>query len=387
MELATTLGPRDNQVGERPDARRFRAPGRINIIGEHTDYNDGFVLPVNSSLYTTVTATPRADRVIRVVTRTLDENGEFRLGAYKRDEAPQWLSYVIGVAAELDAAGAPLTGADLDIESNIPIGGGLSSSASLEVAVAHALTGLAGTVVECRELAEACQRAEIGFAGVNCGIMDQYSVACGEPGKAMLLDCRSLQATSVELPREVSLVVIDSGVTHQLPESGYNNRADECAAAVRSLRKSGADVRSLRDASLDDLAAHKKALGDLLYRRTRHVVTENARTLDAFAALGDGDIDRLGALVDSSHASLRDDYAVSCDGIEALVDLASRCEGVKGSRMVGGGFGGCVLAIVKKPATGMVVEKIRSDYGKLIGQTPWVHVVAPAEVAGEIESR
>lgn len=366
--------------------RRFRAPGRINIIGEHTDYNDGFVLPVNTSLYTTVVATPRDDGIIRVITRTLDEVGDFRLGTYRCDGSPQWLTYIIGVAAELDAAGAPLTGADLDIDSNIPIGGGLSSSASLELAVAHALTALAGVVVDCKALAEASRRAEIEFAGVNCGIMDQYSVACGEPGKAMLLDCRSLQAKSVELPLGLSLIVIDSGVAHQLPESGYNDRADECAAAVRSLRRSGADVNSLRDASLDDLEAHRKSLGDLLYRRARHVVNENARTLDAYAALGECDIDQLGALVDGSHASLRDDYEVSCDGIEALVELTSRSEGVKGSRMVGGGFGGCVLTIVESSATGMVVERIRTDYGKLIGREPWIHVVAPADAAGEIRN-
>lgn len=386
MELAITLGRQVNQAGNRSDTRQFRAPGRINIIGEHTDYNDGYVLPVNTSLYTTVAATPRDDGMIKVTTRTLDEVGDFRLGAYRRDGSPQWLSYIIGVAAELDAAGAPLTGADLEIDSSIPIGGGLSSSASLELAVAHALTGLAGVDLECKALAAACQRAEIGFAGVNCGIMDQYSVACGESGKAMLLDCRSLDAKSVELPREVSLVVIDSGVAHQLPASGYNNRADDCAAAVRSMRNSGADVSSLRDASLDDLEAHKKVLGDLLYRRARHVVTENARTLDAYAALEAGDIDRLGALVDGSHASLRDDYEVSCDRIEALVELTSRCDGVKGSRMVGGGFGGCVLAIVENPATDMVIEKIRTDYGKSIGRTPWLHVVAAADAAGEIRN-
>jgi len=387
MELAITLGTQENQVGNGPVTRLFRSPGRINIIGEHTDYNDGFVLPVNTSLYTTVAATPREDAAIRVMTRTIDEAGEFRLGAYRRDNSPQWLTYVMGVAAELDAAGVSLTGADLDIDSSIPIGGGLSSSASLELAVARALTGLAGVAIECEELARVCQRAEIGFAGVNCGIMDQYSVACGEPGKAMLLDCRSLRTKFVELPQEASLVVIDSGVKHQLPESGYNDRADECAAAVRSLRTSGASVRSLRDVSLDDLEANKEALGDLLYRRARHVVTENSRTLDAFTALGDGNVDWLGALIDSSHASLRDDYEVSCDGIEDLVELTSRCEGVKGSRMVGGGFGGCVLAIVEKPATDMVVDKIRTDYRKVIGHTPWVHVVTPAESAGEISSQ
>jgi len=387
MELAITLGPQEDQVDDGPDTRLFRSPGRINVIGEHTDYNDGFVLPVNTSLYTTVAATPREDALIRVMTRTIDEAGEFHLGAYRRNDSPQWLTYVIGVAAELDAAGAPLTGADLDIDSTIPIGGGLSSSASLELAVARALTGLAGVDIGCEELARACQRAEIEFAGVNCGIMDQYSVACGRPGKAMLLDCRSLRPRFVELPEEVSLVVIDSDVTHQLPESGYNNRADECIAAIRSLRNSGADVRSLRDVSLDDLEAHKDELGDLLYRRARHVVTENSRTLDAFAALGDSDVDRLGALVDSSHASLRDDYEVSCDGIEALVELTSRCEGVKGCRMVGGGFGGCVLAIIDKPATDAVVDKIGTDYGKVIGRAPWVHVVTPAESAQEISSR
>jgi len=366
-------------------ARHFRAPGRINIIGEHTDYNDGFVLPTNTALFTNIVATPRDDSLIRVVTHSLDEQGEFRIDGFAIDGSPQWLNYVQGVAAELMTAGAPLIGADLVIDSDIPIGGGLSSSASLELAVARALTALAGIEIDARILANACQQAEINFAGVSCGIMDQYSVACGQPGAAMLLDCKSLQTQFARLPENMSLVVTDSGVEHRHPDSGYNDRADESRAVVHALQKSGANIRSLRDVSLDILEAEKRELGDRLFRRARHVVTENERTLAAFVALQEGDFGKVGSLVRGSHASLRDDYEVSCDGIEVLVDLVSRCEGVAGSRMVGGGFGGCVLSVVEKTATDSVVERIRTEYGKVLGSTPWVHVVAPAEAAREID--
>lgn len=380
--MSSQTGAKGNAIDAGP--RHFRAPGRINIIGEHTDYNDGLVLPINTALYTTVTASPRSDSLIRVVTRTLVDDGEFHIDARPDNSAPSWLAYVQGVALSLEAAGVKIVGANLDIDSDIPLGGGLSSSASLELAVARAMVALADVELSPAELAHACQRAEIDFARVNCGIMDQFSVACGKSGTAMLLDCRNLRTEFAALPADMSLIVTDSNVVHQHPASGYNDRATECVMAVRALRESGCRIETLRDVTLDMLNSHRRQLGDLLFRRARHVVTENARTLDAFAALNADDIAGLGALVSSSHASLRDDFEVSCDGIEILINVVSQCEGIAGSRMVGGGFGGCVLSVVDKVTTETVVEKIQTDYGKVIGRTPWVHVVTPAEAAHEV---
>jgi len=378
-------GSQNNENAAPPVTRHFRAPGRINIIGEHTDYNDGFVLPTNTALYTTVSVVGRADDYISATSETLRDRGQFRLGDNKGSTMPQWLTYIAGVAAELEKAGVSLSGATLDIDSDLPIGGGLSSSASLELATARALMALAGADLDIDTLAKVCQRAETHHAGVYCGIMDQYSVAGGKPGAAMLLDCRSLETEFVALPDTLSMVVTDSGVKHQHPESGYNDRAAECMKAVSLLQQADSGVRALRDVATDQLDAEKSRLGNVLYRRARHVVSENKRTLAAYAALAEGDLITLGALVRASHDSLRDNYDVSCEGIETLIELTAGCDGVIGSRMVGGGFGGCVLSIVEKKATESVVKRIRTDYGKIIGCEPWIHVVSAADAAGEYE--
>jgi len=378
-------GSQNNENAAPPVTRHFRAPGRINIIGEHTDYNDGFVLPTNTALYTTVSVVGRADDYISATSETLRDRGQFRLGDNKSSTMPQWLTYIAGVAAELEKAGVSLSGATLDIDSDLPIGGGLSSSASLELATARALMALAGADLDIDTLAKVCQRAETHHAGVYCGIMDQYSVAGGKPGAAMLLDCRSLETEFVALPDTLSMVVTDSGVKHQHPESGYNDRAAECMKAVSLLQQADSGVRALRDVATDQLDAEKSRLGNVLYRRARHVVSENKRTLAAYAALAEGDLITLGALVRASHDSLRDNYDVSCEGIETLIELTAGCDGVIGSRMIGGGFGGCVLSIVEKKATESVVKRIRTDYGKIIGCEPWIHVVSAADAAGEYE--
>ncbi|MDG2374958.1 MAG: galactokinase [Woeseiaceae bacterium] len=378
-------GSHNNENAASAVTRHFRAPGRINIIGEHTDYNDGFVLPTNTALYTTVSAVGRADYCISATSEALRDRGKFRLGNNKLSTMPQWLTYIAGVAAELEKEGVPLTGAALDIDGDLPIGGGLSSSASLELATARAFMALAGVDLDIDTLATVCQLAEIHHAGVNCGIMDQYSVAGGKPGAAMLLDCRSLETKFVALPDTLSMVVTDSGVKHQHPESGYNDRAAECMKAVSLLQQANSGVRALRDVNTDQLDAEKSRLGNVLYRRARHVVSENTRTLAAYSALAEGDVIALGALVRASHDSLRDDYDVSCKSIEMLIELTAGCDGVIGSRMVGGGFGGCVLSIVEKKATESVVKRIRTDYGNIIGCEPWVHVVSAAGAAGEFE--
>lgn len=359
-----------------------RAPGRVNIIGEHTDYNDGLVLPTTTALYTTVDAARRSDRMIHADSTNVQDTQNFYLDNIQPVESPGWIDYIKGVAAELQAAGIDLHGADLEISSDIPLGGGLSSSASLELAVATALLGISSATLPQTEVAKLCRRAENRYAGVSCGIMDQYVIACCDSNMAMLLDCRNLAVDQVAIPDSVRLLITDSGVKHRLPDSGYNTRADECAEAVNLLAKVEPQIAALRDLTLDTLDAEKERLGDLLYRRCRHVVTENERVQHAFAAMQSGDIRNLGKLISASHNSLRDDFEVSCNEVDRLVDIADASVGVLGSRMVGAGFGGCVLSLVESDKIDQAARRIRRRYKEIVGGEPWTHIVRPADPAG-----
>lgn len=366
------------------NARLFRAPGRANIIGEHTDYNDGLVLPTNTALYTWLTISPRNDRLVMVTAESFAEHGRFDLDDIAPVQHPTWIDYLKGVAAEIEATGIELKGADLTIFGEIPIGGGLSSSASVEIAMAFAMLGIAGVSMPGREVAKACQRAEHNYGGVKCGIMDQFSVACGQHGDAMLLDCRTLTTESVTIPVEMTLLVTDSGVKHRLSEGGYNQRADECRKAVEMLKAKDSSIMALRDVEPETLDVHAAMLGKDLLRRCRHVVSENQRVRQAFHALQAGDISAVGTLVKHSHMSLRDDYEVSCDEIESLVGIADACDGVLGSRIMGAGFGGCVLSVVRTECVSDVRREIGEKYGAICGAKPWIHTVSAAAPAGEV---
>ncbi len=370
--------------GRRPGPSFFRAPARVNIIGEHTDYNDGFVLPTTTALYTSVTATPRSDRIVRVTSLEVQDTQEFDLDDIEPDQQPQWIDYAKGVAAEIEAAGIHLQGAHLEVASEIPLGGGLSSSASFELAIATALLGVAGASLPKPEIARLCQRAENRYAGLSCGIMDQYTVASCERGNAILLDCRSLAVEQVAIPQDAGMLITHSGVNHRLPDSGYNNRAEECAEAVARLQGRLSGLTALRDLAAGELEQHQDLLGDRLYRRCRHVVTENRRVLDAFDALKNNDVESLGHLISDSHASLRDDYEVSCGEVDRLVQIACASDGVLGARMIGGGFGGCVLALVVSDKIDDTARHIKLQYTLPDGAPPWTHVVAAADPAGEI---
>jgi len=362
-----------------------QAPARVNIIGEHTDYNGGFVLPTTTALYTRLTATARSDRTVEVTSRNLADTQSFALDNVHRGSEFGWIEYVKGVAAELQADGVELRGASIEIDSDIPLGGGLSSSASLELGVATALLGLAGASIAAPRLARLCQRAEHHYAGVQCGIMDQYTIACAEKGSAILLDCRTLDTTQVPIPGDARLVVTDSGVRHRLPDGDYNDRADECAAAVRILTTVVPGLTSLRDLDADTLEAQKDTLGDVLHRRCRHVVTENQRVHEAVVALERGDLATIGVLLNACHASLRDDFEVSCDELEALVGIANASKGVLGSRMVGAGFGGCVLSLVNASDAEDAARQINSDYNSVLGKEPWTHIVRASDPVHEVE--
>jgi galactokinase len=366
-----------------PRPSLFRAPARVNIIGEHTDYNDGLVLPTTSALFTSVSALPRSDRIVRVHSLDLQETEEFDLDDLEPDQRPRWIDYAKGVAAEIEAEGIHLHGANLEVASDIPLGGGLSSSASFELAVATALIGVAGATLPKLEIAKLCQRAEIRYAGVNCGIMDQYTVASCKRGNAILLDCRSLAVEQAAIPTGAAMLITHSGVEHKLPDSGYNDRARECAEAVAILGNSLPGVTALRDVTAGNLEAHKNSLGDRLYRRCRHVVSENQRVRDAYDALTNSDIEGLGHLILESHLSLRDDYQVSCAEVDRLVQIACTSDGVLGARMIGGGFGGCVLSLVESDKIDTAARQIRQKYATPAGDEPWMHVVCAADPAGE----
>jgi galactokinase len=360
---------------------RASAPARVNIIGEHTDYNGGLVLPTNTAIFTRVTASPREDRVLQVRSSTIGETQSINLDDLRPGETGTWIEYVKGVAAGLQQAGIELRGAELFIDSDIPLGAGLSSSASLELSVAKALLGISAASISDADLALLCQQAEHDYAGVQCGIMDQYSLACAQYGKAVLLDCRSLQAQQVQLPAGIALILTDSGVRHSLSDGAYNNRAEECATAVALLAESVPGLESLRDLNPEILEANKANLNEVLYRRCRHVVTEIQRVQDTVEALGDNDLQKVGSMLNACHESLRDDYAVSCAELDALVECANSSDLILGSRMVGAGFGGCVLSVCRKHDAAAAAADIQKSYAAISGGRPWQHLVAPAQPA------
>ena len=329
-----------------------RAPGRVNLIGEHTDYNEGFVLPCAIDRFTTVESTPRADRIVHV--ETLGDQDRFSLDAIERTGT--WRDYIRGVVALL----ALEHGATLRIESTVPRGAGLSSSAAVEIAVARALSDLPG-----EELALLGQRAENGFVGVQSGIMDQFAVTLARAGHALLLDCRDLTYRHIPIPVGVAIVVCDSRVKRRLKESGYNDRRAATEAAARRL-----GLPSLRDATLEQVADDPRA---------RHVVSENERTLRGAAALEAGDLETFGALMDASHASLRDDYEVVPPELDELAAALRLVPGCYGSRITGAGFGGCTVSLVRDDA----VDAAR-EAGEHWGAT--VYVCRPSDGVQKTEA-
>jgi len=368
------------RFGRQP--KLFRAPGRINIIGGHTDYNEGFVLPTTTGLHTWIAIAPRSDRILRTFSCKFDSVEEIDLDRIERTGDAQWYEYVKGVASVFEGAGYPLCGADIVIDGDIPMGGGLSSSASLEVVLAFALLDCADGAIERGELAQLCQRAETDFVGARCGIMDQYVISRCANDRAMMLDCRSLEFHSVALPADARFLVVDTGVSHRLPVGEYNSRREECEKAVALLASEIPQLGALRDLDLAQLEDKKKLLDDRHYRRCRHIVSEIQRVKDAYAALQRGDVLQLGKLITASHVSLRDDYEISCAELDALVAIMNACPEVYGSRLVGGGFGGCVVCLVDSPHLDRVMDKVRTEYGALLGRPPWAHAVTPSDPVG-----
>jgi galactokinase len=363
------------------EMRIFRAPGRVNLIGEHTDYNDGFVMPAAIGFYTWIAAAKREDRILEAYSDRFDERITFSLDALDGPPRKHWSDFIRGVAAMLQGAGHRLCGANLVIHGEVPLGAGLSSSASLEVATGLALTAPSGIAVPRLELAKLCQAAEHEYVGARCGIMDQFIASFGVSGNALMLDCRSLEYQLMPVPRDLRLVVCNSMVRHEHASGEYNQRRADCETGVKLLAQHLPGIRALRDVGIAELEKYKQALPETIYRRCRHVVTENQRVLEAAKALQSGDAGGVGRLMYASHASLRDDYEVSCKELDLLVELSASSAGVYGARMTGGGFGGCTVNLVREECATAFAAHMAGAYQQATGIAPDIYVCEPAQGA------
>ncbi|MBK0019020.1 galactokinase [Kosakonia cowanii] len=364
-----------------PATHTIQAPGRVNLIGEHTDYNDGFVLPCAIDYQTVISCKARDDRTVRVIAADYDnQRDEFSLDApIVAHDSQQWSNYVRGVVKHLQQRDASFGGADLVISGNVPQGAGLSSSASLEVAVGTVFQQLYHLPLDGAQIALNGQEAENQFVGCNCGIMDQLISALGKKGSALLIDCRSLGTKAVSMPEGVAIVIINSNFKRTLVGSEYNTRRQQCETGARFFQQ-----KALRDVSLDQFNAVANELDPLVAKRVRHVLTENARTVEAAAALEKGDLQRMGELMAESHASMRDDFEITVPQIDTLVEIVKATIGDKGGvRMTGGGFGGCVVALVPEALVPEVKQAVESQYEAKTGIKETFYVCKPSQGAGQ----
>ena len=374
------------RYGSADGVRIFRAPGRVNLIGEHTDYNLGFVLPVALQMATFIATAPSPDGRLRVYSEDRQESAEWpvsEVGTLKPRR--HWTDYPVGVAQELIRAGFAIEPQNMLIRSTVPGGSGLSSSAALEVSSALALLG--GRHIEPLELARLCQRAERGFVGMPCGIMDQYVSVFGREHAAISIDCRSLDHQVVRLPDGIEFVAVNSMVKHELSSSAYKERTEQCAAAVETICRRYPDVESLRDVTPEMFEETEASLAPIIARRARHVVTEDARVGQFAEACREGDVERMGELFEASHRSLQHDYEVSCDELDFLVDAAMGLEGVYGARMTGGGFGGCTVNLMRPEAATFFRKEIARLYHERFGLEPRIYPCQPSSGAAEVKNR
>jgi len=365
------------RFGEAP-AVVVRAPGRVNLIGEHTDYNDGFVLPLAIDRAAWIALRPRNDCRVSVYSIDYNEGREFDLSALKHEKAG-WVEYLKGVAWCLQDAGMNLKGFEGVLAGDVPLGAGLSSSAALEMATARAFAAVSGIPWDAVAQAKLGQRAENKWIGVNCGIMDQLISATGRAGHAMLIDCRSLELQPAPLPGGVAVVVLDTATRRGLVDSAYNERRSQCEAAAQAF-----GVRALRDVTPAAFASKDGQLDATTHRRARHVISENDRTVRAVEAMRKGDIGVLGRLMNESHESLRDDYEVSSDALNAMVEAAQAHKACFGARMTGAGFGGCAVAIVRAEAADDFVAATSAAYQARSGNTPAVYVCRATDGAAVV---
>ena len=362
-----------------PPTHIFRAPGRVNLIGEHTDYNDGFVLPIAIDREVLIAARKRDNRIVRMCALDFaSARSEFPLDSpITRDDANTWSNYVRGIAWVLQAHGATLPGIDLLIHGNVPLGSGLSSSAALEVCAATTFQAMGELVISKVEIARLCQRAENDFVGVKCGIMDQFVSALAQARHALLIDCRDLSYQNVPLPKGATIIVCDTGKRRGLVDSEYNTRRAECEHAARFF-----GVKALRDVSIEEFALREKELPPIIAKRARHVIAENARVLQAVDAAKRNDLERFGVLMNASHESLRDDYQVSCAELDAMVEVARKQSGCLGARLTGAGFGGCTVSLVADTASEAFIANVTREYQARTKLKPHIFVCHAVDGAG-----
>ncbi|HEV2195017.1 MAG TPA: galactokinase [Candidatus Acidoferrum sp.] len=363
----------------------YRAPGRVNLIGEHTDYNDGFVLPAAIEFYCWVAAAARSDKKLVIYSENFNETVEANLDSLSSAGKNHWANYPLGVADKLQSVGKRLKGANLLISGEVPLGAGLSSSAAIEVAVGFALLSQSGCTVSRTELAQLCQKAENEFVGARCGIMDQFVACHGKASFVLLLDCRSLDFQMAQLPAGVQLLICNTIVKHELASGEYNRRRAECEEGVRALSMVLPEIRALRDVTLAQLENHGSLLDPNVYSRCRHVITENDRTQEAIRALYARNLTAFGRLMRESHRSLRDDYEVSCKELDLMVEIASAQPGVIGARMTGGGFGGCTINLVESNAVEVFRRNVAAKYLAQTGLKPEIYVSPPADGVQQVE--
>jgi galactokinase len=368
---------------QRAGVRVVRAPGRVNLIGEHTDYNEGFVLPAAIELEIRIAYLPADDRRVELVRLDSGERGGFDLDE-PRPRDGSWLDYVAGTAWSLANAGLPRNGLRGVIASGLPTSAGLSSSAAIELASAWALLDDAAAHVDPFELAKLCQRAENDYVGVQCGLMDQFAESCGVADSALLLDCRSGLWRPIPLPADVTMVVCHTGSARKLERSEYNLRRSQCEAAAAEIARHHPEVRSLRDVTPELLAEVADRLDPVAVRRAEHVITENDRVGATVAALANGDLDAVGRLFAASHASLRDRFEVSSPELDAMVDIACAVPGVVAARMTGAGFGGCTINLVRPDAVAALRAAVERDYPARTGLSPMILPVRAVDGAGRL---
>jgi galactokinase len=361
----------------------FTAPGRVNLIGEHTDYNDGFVLPCAIGLYTYIAVSPRADRKLVLRSTQFDEKFEFELERLPPRRLSSWCDYIVGVAAILEGSGFKCRGANLLVRGEVPIGAGLSSSASVEIATALALLSVSADSPPIAELPRLCQRAENEFVGARVGIMDQFVSCFGRKDHALLLDCRSLDFDLVPIPQHVKLVVCNTMVKHEISGGEYNIRREQCEEGVRILAKFVPGIRALRDVSVDDLNKHAADLSAVVFKRCLHVVEENGRTQETADCFRCGDLNAVGNLMRDSHRSLRDLYEVSCPELDLMVSAAEGLPGFYGGRMTGGGFGGCTVNLVEAGEAKAFKLEIARRYQRETRLSPEIYVCSAADGAAQ----
>jgi galactokinase len=374
MPLKQLAGKFTGMFGASPAL--FSAPGRVNLIGEHTDYNDGWVMPSAIGLRTHAAIAGRSDRKLRMQSLDFPESFEADLDHPPTHASGAWWDYVLGIALDLQRQGYPIPGADLLVQSDVPIGSGLSSSAAIEVASALALLSLSGRSLPLPEIAMLCQHTENTFIGARVGIMDQFISCLGKAGHALLLDCRSLNFELVPIPGDIKLVICNTMVKHQHAGGEYNRRRKECEEGVALFTTWYPGIRALRDLSVAQVTRHAQDVPRTIYRRCLHVVEENDRVLSAARSLRSGDLQSLGDLMRASHRSLRDLYQVSCRELDIMTEIAEGLPGYYGGRMTGGGFGGCTISLVAESESHAFAAEISRRYRQAVDVQPAVYICA-----------